>query len=133
VLFAGASAAKFKATGRTLVSGTYTEYTVSVTLSQPISLSAGTYFLNVMPQCTDSTACSSQYVLYQSSVEDATPAHHHGPANIIDETFWNSNFFGFDYDAATSAGGCSVGTCDLFSFGVVGTCTVDRGGAACPF
>ena len=127
LVFAGANKATFTPTGRTLL-GVYTEYTVHVALSQPVTLGAGEYFVNVMPQCTDPTACSGQ-LLYESDVEDALPAHHHGPANIVDSSFINSPSFTLNYVAATSEGS----GLDLFSFGVIGTCAVTATGTACSF
>ena len=127
LVFAGANKATFTPTGRTLL-GVYTEYTVHVALSQPITLGAGEYFVNVMPQCTDPTACSGQ-LFYESDVEDALPAHHHGPANLVDSSFFNSSAFTLDYVAASSQGA----GLDLFSFGVIGTCAVTATASACSF
>ncbi|HEY2524562.1 MAG TPA: hypothetical protein VGI29_05850 [Candidatus Binataceae bacterium] len=126
LLFTGATGATLSETGRSLAG--LTEYTVLVTLPAPITLGSGTYFLNLMPQCTDSTACSNQR-FFASDVEDATPAHHHGPANLLDQSLLSSNFFAADYVAATTQGAGF----DLFSFGVIGTCSVNGTGAACPF
>ena len=126
LLFAGANGAPFSETGRSLAG--LTEYTVHVVLPAPITLGPGTYFLSLMPQCTNSSSCSSQR-FFESDVEDPTPAHHHGPANLVDQSFFSSNFFVADYVATTTEG---VGL-DLFSFGVIGTCTVNGTGAYCPF
>jgi hypothetical protein len=127
LLFAGANNATFAATGRILL-GSVPEYTAKVTLGAPIALGAGTYFLNVMPQCTNPTSCSSQR-FYESNVTDVPPLHHHGPANITNSSFWNSNFFGAVADYGDPN---SQGAYNLFSFGIVGTC-VTSGGSACSF
>jgi len=126
LLFAGANQAAFTLTGRTLGGGLIPEYTAKVTLPQPIALGAGTYFLNVMPQCTNPISCSGQR-FFESNVTDALPVHHHGPANITNGSFINSGFFGADY-----ADPNGFGTFNLFSFGIVGTC-VTSGGSACSF
>jgi hypothetical protein len=127
LLFAGANGATLSKTGRSGFG--MTEYTVHVTLPAPITLGPGTYFLNLMPQCTNLSSCSGQR-FFQSDVEDFFPAHHHGPANLVDQSLLNSNFFGADYvDAASNAIACGGGGCDQFSFGVIGTCTVNGTGA----
>jgi hypothetical protein len=126
LLAAGASPAAFSPTGRNLL-GFLPEYTAKITLANPVNLPAGTYFLNVMPQCTDPTSCSSQR-FYESNVTDVSPVHHHGPTNILDDSFFNSNKFGADYVNANT----EPGVFDLFSFGIIGTCTT-TGGLTCPF
>jgi hypothetical protein len=125
LLAAGANKAMFTPTGRTLV-GLLSEYTALVTLPQPVALGAGTYFLNVVPQCTDPTSCSGQR-FFESNVTDVLPVHHHGPANIVGGSFWNSAFFSSNYGDPNGQGDFN-----LFSFGIVGTCTT-TGGLACPF
>lgn len=122
LLAAGANRAVFSATGRSVGGGTFPEYTASVTLPQTVALAAGTYFLNVMPQCTDPTCSSQRFFL--SNVTDVAPLHHHGPANILNASIWNSNFFGQDYSANPGD--------SLFSFGIIGTCVTSTG-AACFF
>ncbi len=118
LIAAGAGKGKLTPTGRSLEG--VNEYTTSVKAS--VTLRCGVYWLNVLPQCTDTgdTNCTTQ-IYFESDVEDASPAHHHGPANILDESFLSSNFFGVDYvSTVTECGGAS---CDLFSFGVIGTAT----------
>jgi hypothetical protein len=129
VLFAGANHAYFVPTGRTGFG--YTEYTASVLPSTPVWLGPGTYFLNILPQCVNTLKCAGQR-FFESDVEDASPAHHYGPANLIDQSFFNSGFFASNYTSATSTCGAGAG-CDLFSFGIVGTCTVNSTGGPCPF
>jgi hypothetical protein len=53
---------------------------------------------------------------FESDVPPATPANHVGPANIIDGSFFNSNFFGANFTNTENEG-----TYHLFSFGVSGT------------
>jgi hypothetical protein len=113
---AGAAAATMTATGRS--SFGLTEYTIKVTLSTPVTLPCGVYWLNILPQCTNAADanCGGQRY-FETDVEDASPARHFGPANILGNSFFNSNFFGADYVAATTEGS---GGFDLFSFGVIG-------------
>ena len=127
VFAAGANRAVFTATGRSVGGGTIPEYTASVTLPQPVALGAGTYFLNVMPQCTDPSSCSSQR-FFLSNVTDVAPLHHHGSANVLNASIWNSNFFGESYVNA----GVGISNGSLFSFGIIGTCVTSTG-AACFF
>ena len=99
-----------------------TEYTVSVKLKTAIVLDPGTYWLNVTPQCanpSDST-CSSA-LFYESDVEDSSPANHVGPANVLDDSFFNSGFFSSYYAPTWGGSGACTGTgCDTFSFGLIG-------------
>lgn len=126
LIYAGANKATFAPTGRTL-SGVYTEFTVKMALNQPIALAAGTYFLNVTPQCTNSSTCSGQ-LFYETDVEDALPAHRHGPPSIEDDSFLEYSGNSSYYVAATTQGA----GLDLFSFGIEGTCVTGTG-AACSF
>lgn len=115
---AGTGKATFSPTGRNL--SPYTEYTIRVNLSAPVTLHCGTYWLNMLPQCTntgDANCASQRY--FETDVEDASPAHHHGPPNLLDDSFINANTFSLNYAPATSV----AGTGDAFSFGVIGTAT----------
>lgn len=119
LLFSGAGNATLTATGRSFLG--YTEYTVSVKL-KTIVLNPGTYWLNVTPQCANpsDSACSSA-LFYWSDVEDASPANHVGPANVLDDSFLNSTFYGYNYEPTWGGGACSGDGCDVFSFGLIGT------------
>ena len=121
LLFSGAANGAIAATGRSF--GGYIEYTVSVKLKTAIVLNPGTYWLNVLPQCanpSDSTCSSS--VFYESNVEDSSPANHVGPANVLDDSFWNSGAYSTYYLPTWGGGGACHGTgCDAFSFGLIGT------------
>ncbi|MGH7913924.1 MAG: hypothetical protein ACREPW_04655 [Candidatus Binataceae bacterium] len=119
---AGTGKATFNPTGRNI--SLYTEYTIRVNLSAPVTLHCGTYWLNMLPQCTnagDANCANQRY--FEADVEDASPAHHHGPANIVDDSFINSNVFSLNYAPAAATSGCSGNSCDAFSFGVIGTTT----------
>jgi hypothetical protein len=53
------------------------------------------------------------------------PLHHHGPANITNGSFWNSNFFTKDYGDPKTADPNN----SLFSFEIIGTCITSTGSA----
>jgi hypothetical protein len=110
---AGAGKGKITPTGRTFAG--YTEYTTSVKAA--VTLPCGTYWVNVMPQCTNDsdTDCTGQRV-FESDVTDASPAEHYGSANVLGESFIFSNLFGYDWSPTTSNGSYFT----LFSFGVKG-------------
>ena len=111
---AGVGPATATPTGRTY-SG-YTEYTVIVTAKPALKLTSGTYFMNVLPQCSNASD-SSCYLLYWDNAEDTSPPHHFGAANIVDDSFFDSTFWGVDYGSALNQG---AGYFDLFSFGLAG-------------
>lgn len=117
LIAAGTSKGKLTATGRTLA-GVYTEYTTSVKVSG-VTLTCGTYWVNVLPQCTntDDPSCTGQRY-FETDVEDTSPAEHFGPTNVLDQSFWLSNFFDYDYLLLPNT--AAIGG-DLFSFGVEGT------------
>lgn len=104
------------------------EYRIKVTLNNPIWLGGGTYWLNLMPQCTNpSNANCPAARFYEDNVADVPPPRHFGPANISNQSWFASFFYGSNYTAATGQG---VNP-DVFSFGVIGTCTV--GTSSCAF
>jgi hypothetical protein len=108
VVASGSGAVTQTATGRSGFG--FTEYTDSVAIS--VTLNAGTtYWINVTPVCV---ACSNR--AFESNVPPATAANHVGPANIVDDSFFNSAFFGANFTNADNEG-----TYPLFSFGVAGT------------
>lgn len=120
LLAAGAGKGKLKATGRSFVG--FTEYTTSV--SSSVTLPCGTYWVNVLPQCTNTSDsdCTDQR-FFLSGVADTSPAEHYGGTNITSDSFINSNFFGYNYELTNGIGSCTGTGCELFSFGVVGTAT----------
>ena len=108
VVASGSGAVTQTATGRSDFG--FTEYTDSVSVS--VTLNAGTtYWINVTPVCV---ACSNR--AFESDVPPGTAANHVGPANIVDDSFFNSTFFGANFTSTENEG-----TFQLFSFGVVGT------------
>lgn len=106
----GSTAVTQTPTGRSAFG--FTEYTDSIGLSPAVVLNAGTtYWINVTPVCA---ACASR--AFESNVPPGTAANHVGPANVLDQSFWNSAFFGVNFTNSNNGG-----VFHLFSFGVVGT------------
>jgi hypothetical protein len=64
---------------------------------------------------------------YLSDVEDINPPHHFGLPNVLDDSFFNSVFYGMHFVPAQVA--CRAGQslsittvgCDMFSVGIIGT------------
>ncbi|MGD0988779.1 MAG: hypothetical protein ABR874_13275 [Candidatus Sulfotelmatobacter sp.] len=97
-----------------------TEYTLKVKISPAVTLSAGSYWLNITPQCTDSGNSSCSIAQYYFSSTNGL--NRYGALEPADEGFFNSLYFGFDY-----ANDCEVSTtgCAALSFGIIGTGTTD--------
>jgi len=111
----GTSKATFTATGRSGFG--LTEYTVFTKLTKPVSLKAGTYWMNVTPYCNnsgDSTCDSARY--FESNVVDSPPPNQYGPKDVQNDAFLNSSYFGANYAPANN-----YGTFPEFSCGLVGT------------
>lgn len=92
----------------------FTEYTLKVKITQTV-LTAGTYWANVTPQCTDTgnSSCS----IAQYFFDNTFGLNRYGPLEPADEGFFNSSYFGFNY-----ANDCTVSStgCQALSFGVIG-------------
>jgi hypothetical protein len=109
----GSGAVTQTATGRSAFG--FNEYTDSVAISPAVTLAFGTtYWINVTPVCA---ACAGR--AFQSNVPPATAANHVGPSNVLNTSFFNSSFFGFNFTNANN-----LGPFPLFSFGVSGAATV---------
>lgn len=98
----------------------FTEYTLKVKVSPSVSLSAGTYWVNITPQCTDSG--NSDCSIAQYYFDDTFGENRYGPLEPAGQGFFNSAYFGFDYSPL-----CDVSStgCQALSFGVIGTGTTD--------
>lgn len=110
----GTAHASFEPTGR-LAFG-YFEYTVLVR-TPVLLLGPGTYWLTVVPQCTNSadSACGvARYFL--SNTEDDPPLNYYGPLEPYDLSYFNSPYYGFTYDNANEV----ITGFDRFSAGVLG-------------
>ena len=115
VVAAGNHPATITPTGRTGLS--FTEYTVEVKCLTPLHLSPGTYWMSVVPQCTNANDAGCAELMFLSSVEDVVPPNAFGPIEPADLSYFNSSFFGVSYQPAQNNG---VGL-DRFSAGVIGT------------
>ena len=107
----GVASASVTPTGRVAQLG-FTEYTIIVKLKPALKLASGTYFVNVLPQCTNAANTKCSVGTFESNVVDASPTHQFGPANLLGASFFNSVPFAANY--ANAAFG-------LYSFGVMGT------------
>jgi hypothetical protein len=109
-----ASGTSFVPTGRFPFG--FTEYTLKVKISPPVTLPAGSYWLNITPQCTD--AGNDSCYVSQYFFDTTNGLNRYGPLEPADEAFFNSSYFGFDYsnDCEVSTTGCAAQ-----SFGLIGT------------
>jgi hypothetical protein len=120
VVDSGTSPATSTATGRAAFG--LTEYTVQVT-GLSITLTAGSYWLSVVPICSNTADPYCTEVFFASDVEyiNTTPANAFGPAEPIDASFFDSPLFGLSFDPTNgSLGACGGFGCDAFSAGVLG-------------
>lgn len=120
VIATATASATYSPTGRSW--SRYTEYTLLVD-THPTVLQSGTYWLSVVPRCTnpnDSICHSAHY--YASDVEDDPPLNHFGPFEPGNDSFLNSTVNG-DYYVQTwgNNGACDGVGCNRFSGGVIGT------------
>jgi hypothetical protein len=105
-------------TGRVFIG--LTEFTVLVTLTTPVSLTAGEYWFNITPQCTNGAQDGSCYVgrMFFSNTTSGTN-NVKGKSQPGDSLFLNSSYFGYTYEPWCSL--VSVqGQCHLASFGLTG-------------
>ncbi|HEV2425825.1 MAG TPA: hypothetical protein VGZ29_13435 [Terriglobia bacterium] len=115
VVASGTATASFTATGRNAFG--FNEYTVGVAFATPaVVLRPGTYWLSVVPQCTNSG--NSNCYGAQYFVSNTGGLNSYGPQEPTAKSFWNSAYFGYTY-----ANACAVNTdgCEKFSAGVEGT------------
>jgi hypothetical protein len=120
VVDSGTSPATSTATGRAAFG--LTEYTVQVT-ELSVTLTAGSYWMSVVPICTNTADAYCNGVFFTSDVEyiNTTPANAFGPAEPIDASFFDSPFFDLSFDPTNSSlGACGGFGCDAFSAGVLG-------------
>lgn len=105
-------------TGRTAFG--YKEYTILIKFTQSctVQLTAGTYWLTLMPQNT-----VNYFLFYLSDVETKPAPHQWGPPEPVDLSFATSPSFGTYYTPAWGQdfGGCAGDGCDRFSVGILGT------------
>jgi hypothetical protein len=120
VVDSGTSPATSTTTGRAAFG--LTEFTVQVT-GLSVTLTAGSYWMSVVPVCTNTADPYCDGIFFESDVEylNTTPANAYGPAEPIDASFFDSPAFGLSFDPTNgSVGACGGLGCDAFSAGVLG-------------
>jgi hypothetical protein len=120
VLGSGVAAATITPTGRSAFGDN--EYTVQVT-GLSITLTAGEYWMAVVPQCTNTGDPYCDEVFFVSDVEyiNGLPKNAYGPAEPLYASFLDSTYFGLTFDPANGElGACAGLGCDAFSAGVLG-------------
>ena len=114
VIASGTATATFTPTGRSAFG--LNEYTVNVVLTRPgARLVPGTYWLSVVPQCTDSSNGGCDIAQY--FVANTQGLNHYGPEEPVGKSFFNSAYYGYSYGDA-----CWLDPtgCGRFSAGVEG-------------
>jgi hypothetical protein len=120
IIASGTAAATSTATGRSAF-GLY-EYTVQVE-GLSITLTPGTYFMAVVPICTNAgnPYCDGRFFLSDVEYVNTKPTHVVG-TEPQDASFFDSSFFGETYDPTNGSLGALFGEGgDAFSAGVLGT------------
>jgi hypothetical protein len=120
VVDSGTSPATSTQTGRS--SFGLLEYTVQVT-GLSITLTSGSYWMAVVPICTNVANPFCNGVFFLSDVEyiNSTPTNAFGPVEPIDSAFFDSPYFGEIVDPTNSSvGACGGFGCDSFSAGILG-------------
>jgi hypothetical protein len=120
VVASGTSPATSTPTGRSAFS--LNEYTIEVK-GLSITLTAGSYWMAVVPLCTNASDPYCDGVFFQSDVEyiNTRPANAFGPAEPVDAAFFDSPVFGLIFDPVNGPLGASAGFGgDAFSAGVLG-------------
>ena len=121
VVASGTSAATMSPTGRVFLG--FGEYTVGVKFPS-VTLSEGTYWANVTPQCTDASdgQCTSFGTRYFVSNTVKGTDNVHGGMQPAGQMFLNSSFFGLNFVNWCDASlGLNSTQCSALSFGVIGT------------
>ena len=112
----GTGAALYFPTGRN--EGGFFEFTTLVK-GINVPLQAGTYWLSVVPECTNTNDYNCNYAgYYENTVEDDPPLHHYGPLEPSGESFFNC-YQGGSCEPMTRVCG-SIAVCTRFSEGVLG-------------
>ena len=104
VVDSGTSPATSTPTGRAAFG--LTEYTVQVT-GLSVTLTPGSYWMTVVPVCTNSADPYCDGVFFASDVEylNTTPANAYGPAEPVDASFFDSPSFGLCFDPTNGSAG----------------------------
>ncbi len=126
VIDSGTNAATSKATGRSGFG--LTEYTIQVT-GLSVTLGPGTYWLSVVPICTNSANTYCDGIFFASDVEylNTTPTNAYGPVEPLDESYFDSPSFGSSFEPVWGPAGAAGGDGgDAFSAGVLGKIAPSR-------
>jgi hypothetical protein len=117
VVASGSGAATITPTGRVALG--FTEYTVSVPASA--TLTAGEYWINVTPQCTDTSDNNCAEGFFASNTTQQTN-NVHGSAQPLRQMYFNSTYFGFTWtNWCDPSLGLNSSLCAALSFGISGT------------
>jgi hypothetical protein len=120
VIDSGTSPATSTPTGRSAF-GDY-EYTVQVK-GLSITLKPGSYWMSVVPICTNAADPYCDGVFFLSDVEyiNSAPKNAYGPAEPLDASYFDSPYFGLSFNPTYGpVGACDGDGCDAFSAGVLG-------------
>jgi hypothetical protein len=120
VLASGVAAATIAPTGRAAFD--FLEYTVQVT-GLSVTLTAGTYWMAVVPQCTNTSDpyCLGEFFLNDVEYINGPPKNAFGPAEPMDASFLDAAYFGLSFDPTNGELGAAAGIGgDAFSAGVLG-------------
>jgi hypothetical protein len=116
----GTAAATITPTGRSAFD--LNEYTVQVE-GLGFTLTSGTYWMSVIPLCTNvaNPFCGGVFFLSDAEYIDTRPANAFGPAEPVYSSFFDSPFFFFSFGPTNGGVGACLGLgCDAFSAGVQG-------------
>jgi hypothetical protein len=120
IVDSGTSPATSTPTGRAAFE--LSEFTVQVT-GLSITLTAGSYWMIVVPICTNTANPFCDGVFFETDVEyiNTTPTNAFGPTETIDASFFDSSLFGLSFNPTNGpVGACAGAGCDAFSAGVLG-------------
>ena len=116
----GAGPVVVQATGRNFL-GLY-EYTVAVSWSTAVTLTAGEYWFNATPRCLNTLDGSCNVFRQLSSNTTGRANSVHGSWQPLHEMFLNSTFFGANWaNWCDSSTGFNSQQCAAMSFGLRGT------------
>jgi hypothetical protein len=120
VVDSGISPATSTPTGRAAFG--LSEFTVQVT-GLSVTLTAGTYWMAVVPICTNTANPYCDGIFFETDVEyiNTAPASAVGPVEPMDASFFDSPDFSLTFNPTNgSLGACGGDGCDAFSAGVLG-------------
>ena len=120
IVASGTSAATATPTGGSAFE--LNEYTIEVQ-GLSVTLSAGTYWLAVVPLCTNTgdPYCDGVFFLADTEYINTTPKNAYGPAEPLYSSYFDAAYFGYSYAPTNGPlGGAGGIGGDAFSAGVLG-------------